>query len=142
MITKSPKRYLLIIIGTISLVIGIIGIIIPVLPTTPFLLFSSFCYINSSKFLYNWLISHKIFGEYIYNYLTYGAIKRDVKIWSLIFLWLSLVISMLIVLNLHLTIFLFAVGIGVSIHLLTIKTQRDEKSGKLLSPIKEQNKHK
>lgn len=122
MIVKSIKKYVLIFIGSISLTLGIAGVFIPVLPTTPFLLISSFCYIHSSKRLYNWLINHKIFGEYIYNYMTYRAVKRSTKIGALIFLWLSLMISMLIVSNLHLRIFLFTVGVGVSIHLFTLKT--------------------
>jgi uncharacterized membrane protein YbaN (DUF454 family) len=122
MIVKSIKKYFLIFIGSLSLAFGIVGIFIPVLPTTPFLLLSSFCFIHSSKRLYNWLINHKIFGEYIYNYMTYRAVKRSTKIGALLFLWLSLMISMLVVSSLHLRIFLFAVGIGVSIHLYTLKT--------------------
>jgi uncharacterized membrane protein YbaN (DUF454 family) len=122
MIVKSIKKYVLIFIGSLSLAFGIVGIFIPVLPTTPFLMLSSLCYIHSSKRLYNWLINHKIFGEYIYNYMTYRAVKRSTKIGALLFLWLSLMISMLVVSSLHLRIFLFAVGIGVSIHLYTLKT--------------------
>ena len=120
---KSLKKYLLIFAGSISLALGIIGVLLPVLPTTPFLLLSSFCYIRSSNRLYNWLINHKIFGSYIYNYLTYRAVKKSVKIGALIFLWFSLLISILIVSNLHLRIFLVAVGVSVSIHLLTLKTR-------------------
>ena len=124
MIVKSIKKYVLIFIGSISLALGIVGVFIPVLPTTPFLLLSSFCYIHSSKRLYNWLINHKVFGEYIYNYITYRAVKQSTKIGALIFLWASLIISMTIASNLHLRIFLLAVGVGVSIHLLTLKTLR------------------
>lgn len=120
---KSFKKYLLIFAGSISLALGIIGVLLPVLPTTPFLLLSSFCYIRSSNHLYNWLINHKIFGSYIYNYLTYRAVKKSVKIGALIFLWFSLLISILIVSNLYLRIFLMAVGVAVSIHLLTLKTR-------------------
>lgn len=57
---KSLKKYLLIIMGTISLILGTVGIFIPILPTTPFLLLASYCYIRSSKKLYNWLINHKV----------------------------------------------------------------------------------
>lgn len=125
MIRKSIKKYLLIFIGSISLGLGMIGVFIPVLPTTPFLLFTAFCYIRSSARLYDWLINHKIFGSYLYNYLTYRAIKRSVKRGALIFLWITLLISIWIVSNLHLRIFLVTVGIGVSIHLLTLKTMEE-----------------
>lgn len=122
MTVKLIKKYILIFIGSISLTLGIVGVFIPILPTTPFLLLSSFCYVRSSERLYNWLINHKIFGEYIYNYMTYRAVKRSTKIGALIFLWLSLILSMLAVSNFHLRILLFIVGVGVSIHLCTLKT--------------------
>lgn len=122
MLTKSVKKYLLISTGTISLSFGILGIFIPILPTTPFLLLSSFCYIRSSKRLYNWLINHRIFGHLIYNYLTYRAVERNAKIVSIVFLWIALLSSILLLSNIYIRIFLLVVGIGVSIHLLTLKT--------------------
>jgi len=122
MIIKSIKKYLLIFAGSISLFLGVLGIFIPVLPTTPFLLLASFCYIRSSKELYEWLIHHKIFGAYIYNYLTYKAVKRSVKIVSLIFLWLSMAISISILDNLYVKLLLIAIGIGVSAHILSLKS--------------------
>jgi len=127
MTVKSVKKYLLIFLGTVSFTLGIVGVILPVLPTTPFLLLASLCYIRSSKRLYNWLINHKIFGEYIYNYLTYRKVKKSAKLGALIFLWLSLLTSIMVVSNLHLRIFLIIVGVGVSIHLFTLKTMREEK---------------
>jgi uncharacterized membrane protein YbaN (DUF454 family) len=128
---KILKKYLLISIGSISLVLGIFGVLIPLLPTTPFLLLTSFCYIRSSDRLYKWLINHKIFGEYIYNYITYKAVKRSIKISGLIFLWITLVSSMLVVANVHIRIFLFIVGIGVSIHLVKLKTLDKDSIGPL-----------
>lgn len=120
------KKTLLIIAGSISLALGVIGIIVPVLPTTPFLLLSCFCYLRSSKRLYEWLMHHKVFGRYIYNYMTYKAITKKAKMISLMFLWVSLTLSMLLVSNLHTRLLLLAVGIGVSAHLLLMKTIRKE----------------
>jgi len=139
LIPKLVEKYLLIFIGSILLFLGIIGILIPVLPTTPFLLLSSVCYIHSSKRLYNWLINHKIFGAYIYNYLTYRAVKKSTKIGALIYLWLTLLISFLLVSNLYLRLFLISVGIGVSIYLFTLKTLSKENPSNLLSNIEEGN---
>lgn len=73
------KQYLLIILGTITLCLGIIGIILPLLPTTPFLLLSATCYVNSSKRLYDWLINHKVLGIYIRNFIIYKAITPRAK---------------------------------------------------------------
>ncbi|MDD3653890.1 MAG: YbaN family protein [Desulfotomaculaceae bacterium] len=126
MTAKFIRKYLLIITGSLSLALGIIGVFMPVLPTTPFLLLASFCYIRSSSRMYNWLINHKILGSYIYNYVTYRAIKQSIKIGALIFLWFTLAISILVVSNLHIRLLLFVVGFGVSVHLLTLKTLKEE----------------
>lgn len=119
---KSAKKYLLVILGTLSLAFGVTGIFLPLLPTTPFLLLASYCYIRSSKRLYTWLIHHKICGPYIYNYMTHRAVLKKTKIFSLICLWFSLVLSIILINNWYLRAFLMAVGIGVSIHLVKLKT--------------------
>ncbi len=120
------KQYLLILLGSLAMLIGIIGVFLPVLPTTPFLLLAAFCYMRSSKRLYEWLINHKIFGAYIYNYMTHKAVTKSTKISSLTFLWLSLIISMLIISNIYISLILLAIGVGVSIHLVTLKTLKLE----------------
>ncbi|MBN2026200.1 MAG: YbaN family protein [Actinobacteria bacterium] len=125
---RSVKKYLLILAGSISLVLGILGIVIPVLPTTPFLLLTSFCYLRSSKRLYDWMLNNRVFGPYIYNYLTCRAIKRSVKVVTLIILWLTLAVSIVLVSNVYLRIFLVAVGVGVSIHVLSLKTLHKDRS--------------
>lgn len=122
MVLKSTTNILLIGLGSVSLVFGIIGILVPVLPTTPFLLLSSFCYLRSSERLHKWLINHKIFGSYIYNYMTYRAVKKSTKIGALISLWLSLGLSIILLKNLILKILLFVTGSTVSIHLIKLKT--------------------
>lgn len=119
---KIVKKYLLIISGTVSLLLGVIGIVIPVLPTTPFLLLSTFCYLHSSKSLYNWLINNKIFGKYIYNYVNFKAIKKNTKIGAIIFLWISLGISFYLVDQIQVKILLLFIGICVNIHIYRLKT--------------------
>lgn len=127
----SVKKYLYIIIGSLSLVFGIAGAFIPVLPTTPFLLLASYCYLQSSGRMYSWLINHKIFGAYIYSYLTYKAIPKKTKIGTMIFLWSSLIISMIMVPSLHIRIFLLVVGLAVTAHLMMLKTLNYEDMKKL-----------
>lgn len=119
---KPVARYLFIILGVIFLGLGVIGVFLPILPTTPFLLLTSFCFLRSSKRLYNWLINHRIFGLFIYNYLTYKAATRNTKIGTLIFLWVSLFISSLFISQISIKLLLLAVGIGVTIHIYSLKT--------------------
>lgn len=120
------KKYLYIILGSISLALGVTGVFIPVLPTTPFLLLASFCYLRSSEGMYHWLMSHKIFGSYIYSYMTYKAIPKKTKIGAFIFLWSTLIISMILMPSMHLRLFLAVVGISVTVHLVTLKTMSIE----------------
>ncbi|MDR2840025.1 MAG: YbaN family protein, partial [Paludibacter sp.] len=57
-------KLLFIILGLISLALGIIGIFLPLLPTTPFLLLSAALFARGSQRLYNWLINHRVLGSY------------------------------------------------------------------------------
>ena len=119
---NAIKKYILIIIGLIALSLGFIGIIIPILPTTPFMLLAAYCFVRSSKRLYNWLINHKVFGVYIYNYLENRAIKKSAKISAMVLLWPSLIFTMCIIQKTPVTIILIIVGVFVSKHILSLKT--------------------
>lgn len=119
---QSIKNILLIIAGSLSLALGMIGLILPVLPTTPFLLLTAYCYLRSSKQMHNWLINHKVFGSYIYNYVTYRAVEKKTKVIALVFLWISLILSILIVDNLLVRLVLLVVGLAVTTHIASLKT--------------------
>ena len=83
-------RIFLIIVGSVSLVLGIVGIFVPMLPTTPFLLLSAAAWVKASPNLYAWLINHRIFGEYIRNYREHRAIPLRAKIISVSLVWLTI----------------------------------------------------
>ena len=116
------KRLAFIAGGSIALALGAVGVFVPVLPTTPFLLLAAFCYLRGSRRMYDWLMTHRIFGPYIYNYVNYRAVKKSVKIGTLVFLWATLLVSALIVSNLAVGVVLAVIGVGVSVHVLTLKT--------------------
>lgn len=81
------------IIGSIALVAGIIGAFLPVLPTTPFILLAAWCYIRSSKQLYEWLINNERFGKTIEDYHTGKGITKSTKIKSISMMWIAIIIS-------------------------------------------------
>lgn len=90
---NSFVRVLLIIIGSISLGLGVLGIVLPLVPTTPFLLLTAACYVRSSDRLYDWLMTNKWFGSYIRNYKAGRGIPIKAKISVLIMIWFSFLFS-------------------------------------------------
>lgn len=120
-------KHVLIILGTISLALGVIGIFVPVLPTTPFLLLTAFLYAHSSERLHSWLLNHKILGPYIRNFLQEKAIPLRIKIVSIATLWITITCSALFAASgkLWLQILLFAIAVCVTIHILSYNTKRN-----------------
>lgn len=128
------KKYLLILAGLIALTLGIIGIFVPLLPTTPFLLLSASCFLKSSKPLYDWLIQNKFFGRYIRNYLKYRAVSKMSKIFTIVILWIVILISFIFYTELlWLRIILVLVAIGVTIHLAKLRTLTKEMTDEIKS---------
>ena len=67
------RKILYIMIGCISLGLGIIGVILPILPTVPFLLLAAFCFARSSERLNGWFKNTKLYRE---NNIKSGMTKR------------------------------------------------------------------
>ncbi len=101
----------LIILGTLSLILGIIGIVVPGLPTTPFLLLTAGLYARSSEKLYNTLISNKVLGSYIIKYRANKGITIKTKIYSISIMWIMISISAFAFIdNIYVRITLFIIG--------------------------------
>ncbi len=127
---SPPIRWLLIAIGVLFTGVGFIGIFVPLLPTTPFLLLAAACFMRSSERLYNRLMDHRLFGTYIRNYRTFGAMTRRAKTGTLGLLWVTLFYAVLFVSsNLYLRLFLLLVGAGVTVHVLSLKTVPTKSTG-------------
>jgi len=121
---KKSVRILLLIVGSISLFLGAIGIFLPILPTTPFLLLSTACYLRSSERMYNWLLNNRWFGEYIKNYQAGRGIPMKTKIFAITMLWATILFSVIFMLTeiLIMQIILLIIAVGVSIHLIRLPT--------------------
>ena len=70
--------------GLLCVAIGAVGVVVPLLPTTPFLLIAAFAFAKSSRRLTKWLHEHRTFGPLIDNWHKYGSIDRKSKIWSIV----------------------------------------------------------
>ena len=116
-------KKLLVVIGFASLFLGIIGIAVPLLPTTPFLLLSAACFLRGSDRLYQWLMNNRLFGSYIRNYQEHKAIPLKTKILAISLLWITILYSMLFILeSVYIRILLVAIAVAVTLHILHYKT--------------------
>lgn len=120
------KKIVLTMIGLISLLLGAVGIFLPILPTTPFVLLSAGCFSASSPKLSAMLIKSKYFGCYIENYRYKTGVPLASKIRAILFLWISLIVSMIIIKTPFMIGILIVVGTCVTIHLGTLKTKLRE----------------
>ncbi|MBC7714767.1 MAG: YbaN family protein [Rhizobacter sp.] len=101
------KKITYLILGHISLVLGIIGAFLPILPTTPFLLLAAFFYSQSSPKLHGWIINHKYFGPPLQDWQKRGVIGMKAKILATVMIALVLIFR-IPVLNINLWIKIFA----------------------------------
>jgi uncharacterized membrane protein YbaN (DUF454 family) len=117
------KRAIFFTLGATFLGVGAVGVVTPVLPTTPLVLAAFLCFAQSSETAEKWISNSRYFGSYIENYKTKSGVPLDVKISSIIFLWLTLIISMIFIKQYLLFVLLILVGIAVTAHILLLKTK-------------------
>lgn len=67
------KKILYIMIGCISLGLGIISVILPILPMIPFVLLTAFCFAKSSEKLDGWFKNTKLYKN---NNMKNGMTKQ------------------------------------------------------------------
>lgn len=105
------KRYLLITLGCISLGLGAVGAIFPVLPTTPFLLLSSWAFMQSSESFNKKLKNSKLYHYYVGDYEKDRAIPRHKKWRIIISTYTIMLISIYFVPLLPVRIFIVICGL-------------------------------
>lgn len=76
---KNPTKILWIVIGFISMGIGMIGVVFPVLPTTPFLLLASFCLAKGSERFHRWFTKTKLYQKHLESFVKNRAMTLKTK---------------------------------------------------------------
>ena len=118
-------KTLSIILGSISLALGILGIFLPLLPTTPFLLLTAALYFKGSPRLYNWLLNHRHFGPYFRYFRENKAIPNRAKVISLVLMCGTMLYCIFFLIpQLCVKILLGLIAAGVTYHILSFKTLR------------------
>jgi uncharacterized membrane protein YbaN (DUF454 family) len=77
-------RPLYLILGLVSLGIGVVGIFLPLIPTTGPLLLAAFFFARSSERLHAWLVGHPRFGRFVSDFQNDRSIPLKAKIVALV----------------------------------------------------------
>lgn len=90
-------RIIYLVLGFLSLFLGLIGIVIPGLPTTPFLLLTAFLFSKGSKRFYNWFINTKVYKNYLEDFIEHKSMTLKKKVIILSIFSIVLLISFLLI---------------------------------------------
>ena len=106
---KRIKKFFYVTIGLIAFVLGSIGVVLPVLPTTPFLLLASVCFVKGSDRFNNWFVNTKIYKKHLETFVKERSMTLKQKITILAFADTMIAIPFIIVDNLIMRITLILV---------------------------------
>ena len=93
---KALKRYLLLSLGWLSVLLGAIGALLPVIPTTPFLILALACFSKSSPRFHRMLLNNKWFGPALTEWEQNKTINRQIKFRAMALVVISFTISIII----------------------------------------------
>lgn len=82
---EKIKKFLYVTIGIISFGLGAIGVVLPVLPTTPFLLLSSFCFVRGSERFDKWFRGTKLYKKHLESFVNNRQMTLKQKVTILLF---------------------------------------------------------
>ena len=103
---NKAKKYFYITLGFLALGIGLIGVILPILPTTPFLLVTSFCFARGSERFHTWFINTNIYKKHLESFVKERAmtLKQKVVLLSFVNFMLAFPLILVDVLPMRITI--------------------------------------
>ncbi|WP_342434046.1 YbaN family protein [Neobacillus sp. FSL H8-0543] len=110
-IIKKVIKLLYIIIGFISLGLGILGIVLPLLPTTPLLLLASFCFVKGSERFEIWFKGTNVYKRHLESFVKERSMTLKQKLTILLFADVMIAIAFFLVNNLLVRVTLLAIVI-------------------------------
>ena len=103
------KKIIFVIVGFISLLLGIMGTVLPILPTVPFLLLASYCFARGSNKFEVWFKSSKIYKKYLEDFILNKSMTLKQKIYISTFADIMIAFPLVILNNLYIKLFLIIV---------------------------------
>lgn len=103
------KKIIFVIVGFISLLLGIIGTVLPILPTVPFLLLTSYCFARGSNKFEVWFKSSKIYKKYLEDFILNKSMTLKQKIYISTFADIMIAFPLVILNNLYIKLFLIII---------------------------------
>lgn len=103
------KKIIFVIVGFISLLLGIMGTVLPILPTVPFLLLTSYCFARGSNKFEVWFKSSKIYKKYLEDFILNKSMTLKQKIYISTFADIMIAFPLVILNNLYIKLFLIIV---------------------------------
>ena len=79
------KKIIYVTIGLIAFLLGAIGVVLPILPTTPFLLLASYCFVKGSDKFDVWFKSTKIYKKHFEKFINSTSMTIKQKLMILLF---------------------------------------------------------
>ena len=77
---KDNMKIIYVILGFVSMGLGIVGSFLPGLPTVPFLLLASFCFARGSERFHGWFTQTKIYKNYLEDFEKNRSMTLKTKI--------------------------------------------------------------
>lgn len=131
--TSRLMKALLVVLGSLSVGLGVLGIFVPLLPTTVFLLLAAACYARSSDRFYLWLVNHRWLGSYIRNHYEGRGMRRRDKIVTLVALWAGIgATAIWTVEALWVRLVLLVIAFSVTVHVAKLKAFEESGSERKL----------
>ena len=119
---NKVKRYVYLTLGFITLGLGLIGVILPILPTTPFLLVTSYCFARGSERFHIWFTNTKLYKKHLESFVKERAmtLKEKIVLLSVVNLMLAFPLILVDVLPMRVTIILLII---VKLYYFTFKVK-------------------
>lgn len=132
---KRVIRYIFILLGSITLILGLCGIFTPGLPTTPLLLLTAFLYAKGSPRLHQKVLENKVTGHYIKR--VNKGLSLKATLFSILFMWVMISFTVFVVFKNNETMQMIMVGLGIIGTVVQFIVLRKRKSNSAVSASEE-----